>query len=60
MVASFFFQVRVLLYNACAAERLEWYFNNIRFRCVLPSNQRSLLPTGTTGNEALHAQINSW
>ena len=52
--------VRQVLWNACSAQRLEWLFNNQRVRHALSPLQRALLPSGTTSNEALHSEINSW
>ena len=52
--------VRDVLYSAVAPDRCEWYFNNIRLRHRLGSSEIGLLPSGTTSNEALHAEINSW
>ena len=34
--------------------------NNLRVRHSLYGHMRALLPTGTTSNEALHAEINVW
>ena len=34
-----------------------WLFNNQYRRASIPEHQRSLLATGTTGNEALHAEL---
>eukprot|EP00438_Fugacium_kawagutii_P031302 Skav215324 [mRNA] locus=scaffold1788:60702:61796:+ [translate_table: standard] len=52
--------VRTVLWNACSPQRLEWLFNNQRVRHALSPLQRALLPSGTTSNEALHSEINSW
>ena len=52
--------VRQLLWTACSPSRLEWLFNNQRSRHSLAPHERCLLPSGTTSNEALHSQINSW
>ena len=49
-----------LLYSACAPARLEWFFNNLRARRSLPTEYLTLLPTGTTSNEALHAELKTW
>ena len=49
-----------ILHSAAAWQRVEWYFNNIRTRYLISSSRLSLLPTGTTSNEALHAEINGW
>lgn len=53
-------EVRRVLWSACAPERLEYLFNNLRARHSLSASSRALLPVGTTSNEALHAEINSW
>ena len=52
--------VRQLLWNACSPSCLGWLFNNQRVRHSLAPAERCLLPSGTTSNEALHSQINSW
>ena len=49
-----------LLYNITSAEKIDWLFNNLRYRQVLPAVVRQLLPSGTTSNEALHAEMNTW
>ncbi|CAE7614134.1 unnamed protein product [Symbiodinium necroappetens] len=46
------------LLHSAAAERSEWYMNNIRIRHALASHRLHLLPSGTTSNEALHYEIN--
>ena len=45
---------------AAEAERLEWLFNNSRFRAGKPCSLLSLLPSGTASNEALHAEMRAW
>ena len=45
---------------AAAPSRMEWLMNNIRMRHNLPPAILTLLPSGTTSNESLHAEINSW
>ena len=49
-----------MLQCAASPSRMEWLFNNIRMRHRLPSHVLTLLPSGTTSNEALHAEINGW
>ena len=49
-----------LLYQLTDAEKMEWLFNNLRYRQGLPPEVRMLLPSGTTSNEALHAEMNGW
>ena len=50
--------LRRLLYNATTAPRVQWLLNAQRLRLLLPPTARALLPTGTTANEAIHAEIN--
>jgi hypothetical protein len=52
--------VKEILWCAAAAPRVEWYLNNTRQRYAMRTETLSLLPVGTTSNEALHAEINSW
>ena len=49
-----------MLWCAAAPARMNWLFNNCRMRHSLDHRLLSLLPSGTTSNEALHAEINSW
>ena len=49
-----------MLHSAAAASRVGWYFNNLIMRHSLPTSRLSLLPIGTTSNEALHHEINTW
>ena len=42
-----------------AACRIGWYLNNQYVRASLSSAKAALLPTGTTSNEALHAELNN-
>ena len=53
-------QISKILWSACAPDRLEWLMNNLRVRHALPSSYQWFLPSGTSSNEALHAEINSW
>eukprot|EP00435_Cladocopium_sp_Y103_P041761 s1353_g11.t1 len=48
------------LHALASADKLEWLFNALRYRASLSGNVRLLLPSGTTSNEALHAEINAW
>ena len=45
---------------AAEPERLEWLFNNLRFRAGKACSLLSLLSSGTTSNEALHAEMRAW
>ena len=49
-----------ILWSACAPDRIEWLMNNIRSRRTMSRDYLQMLPTGTSGNESLHAEINSW
>ena len=49
-----------ILHSATASGRLEWYFNNTRQRYSMSTGKLSLLASGTTSNESLHAEINGW
>ena len=48
-----------MLFQLTSVDRMEWLFNNLRQRYPLPHHVRVLLPSGTTSNEALHAELNS-
>ncbi len=45
---------------ATASDRIEWYLNNTRMRYAIAPSKHSLLPSGTSANEALYAEINNW
>ena len=49
-----------VLWCATESSRIEWYLNNTRLRHMLERRKLSLLPSGTSSNEALHAEINAW
>ena len=49
-----------ILWSACAPDRIEWLMNNVRSRRIIPDAYLQLIPSGTAGNESLHAEINSW
>ena len=49
-----------ILWCACSASRLEWYFNNQRVRHIMRPSRVELMGVGTASNEALHAEINAW
>ena len=49
-----------ILASATAPDRVEWHFNHTRAIHCLPKTYVELLPSGTTSNEALHAEIKSW
>ena len=49
-----------ILWAACAPDRFEWLMNSLRVRHQMDPSYRWFLPSGTSSNEALHAEINSW
>jgi hypothetical protein len=51
-------QVYKILWCAAACDRLEWMFNNCRIRHSMTASECTLLPSGTSSNEALHAELN--
>ena len=52
--------VAKMLYNLTSGDKTEWLFNNLRYRQFLSPASRLLLPSGTTSNEALRAELNAW
>ena len=52
--------VAKILLGITTADRIEYLLNNSRFRCTLSRSELVLLPSGTTSNEALHAEMNGW
>ena len=53
-------QLKKLLHNATAPCRMQWYFNNLRLRHWLPEKMLALLGSGTSVNEAMNHEINTW
>ena len=53
-------KLKDVLASAAAPDRVQWYFNNLRMRHAVPSRFWSLLSSGTSPNEALHAELNKW
>lgn len=51
-------RVRQILACAAEADRIEWYLNNVRVRARMDPDHLTLLPSGTSSNEALHAELN--
>jgi hypothetical protein len=49
-----------IIWAAAAPNRVEWYFNNIRFRRTLSMKKLALLGSGTSPNESMHAELNRW
>ena len=44
--------------SATSPDRMEWYLNGTRQRSRMPEEWPTVLPSGTTSNEALHAELN--
>lgn len=53
-------KVNQILWCATAPDRIHWFFNNIRVRHRVDRSMVSLLGSGTSPNESLHAEINRW
>ena len=49
-----------IIWSAASHERIEYYFNNIRIRRLVKPSALPLLGSGTSPNESLHAEMNSW
>jgi hypothetical protein len=49
-----------ILWCAAAPDKVAWQWNAIIVRRSLPQAWMTLLPAGTTSNESLHAELNSW
>ena len=47
------------LHAACSPQRFAWYLNNVALHHGIAEYASALLPSGTTGNEALHAELNA-
>lgn len=52
--------VAKMLYQLTSVDRPELLFNSLRYRHFLPMPVTSSMPSGTTANEALHAELNGW
>ena len=52
--------LRTVIWCATAEDKIGYYFNNIRCRHSIQQRRISLLPSGTSSNEALNAEINKW
>ncbi|CAE7836609.1 unnamed protein product [Symbiodinium sp. CCMP2592] len=53
-------EIYKILWSSCAPDRLEWLMNNVRARQRIRRSYVKFLPRGTSSNEALHAELNSW
>ena len=49
-----------VLHSYTSPGRLEWLWNGLRMRHSMPRAMTSLLGSGTSPNESLHAEINRW
>ena len=48
------------LYAACSPSKIEWYLNNERIRMAISPHLADHMAFGTTGSEALNAEIKRW
>lgn len=48
------------LHVLAAPEKVGWLLNGLRYRAGLTLQIRTLLPSGTTSNEAVHSELNAW
>ena len=48
------------LYSACAPETVEWYLNNERIRRRISNEMIEFMAFGTTGSEAVNAELKAW
>ena len=53
-------EIYKILWSACSPDRMEWLMNHIRTRHNVNASYLAFLPSGTSSNEALHAELNSW
>ena len=49
-----------LLINLTVPGKIQWLFNDTRYRHTCPAKEMTLLPSGTTSNESLHHEIKTW
>ena len=52
--------LRHVLVNIAMPVKIEWLLNDTRFRHTCNRKDLALLPSGTTANESLHAEANTW
>lgn len=52
--------LRRTLWNSTAPAKSEWMLNGSRYRHTTSCQERLLLPSGSTSNEALHADMKTW
>ena len=53
-------EIYKILWSACSPDRIEWLMNHIKPRQSVQASYLAFLPSGTSSNEALHAELNSW
>ena len=53
-------EIYKILWSACSPDRIEWLMNHIRTRQKVNASYLAFLPSGTSSNEALRAELNSW
>ena len=52
--------MRNVLWNSATADKVAWYWNSIIVRRSMPMHMVSLLGSGTSSNESLHHEMNTW
>ena len=53
-------EIYKILWSACSPGRIEWLMNHIRTRQSVQACYLAFLPSGTSSNEAVHAELHSW
>jgi hypothetical protein len=53
-------KLKYTLWNATEPSKIEYMLNHVRIRHTLTAKERALIPSGTTSNEALHAEMKMW
>ena len=49
-----------LIINMASQTKVQWLFNDTRYRHSVDRETLVLLPSGTTSNESLHHELNHW
>eukprot|EP00439_Symbiodinium_sp_Y106_P034526 s5704_g4.t1 len=49
-----------LIANVASAVKFQWLLNDTRYRHSVDRRELTLLPSGTTSNESLHHELNTW
>ena len=49
-----------LIINMASQTKVQWLFNDTRYRHSVDRETLVLLPSGRTSNESLHHELNHW